>query len=125
MKARIKFAGIGAGCGLVLLLLLRLLVLAVPSMSLGWLDSSFFLGLGLLIIGLLMLVRGGRSSKYVAAIGMMCGANVVQASINPSLAEQKEPRATVDVLAFSKAPVLFLGGAAANLLVSALVFLLG
>lgn len=118
-KKRWKFTGIGAAAGAGLLLLFWLLGDVAHIIGLTVADSAFFLGLVLFLVGLLLIVRGGPSSKYVAG-----GRGRVQAAINPSLAMEKEPKQAKGSKGVSPAPCVCMGAGMVNLLVYAVFFLL-
>ena len=123
MKPRLKLMGLGAAGGAALLLLFWLLGDVAHVIGLNLQDSSFFLGLVLFLIGLLMIVRGGKSSRYVVGGLGARNAHIMQAAINPSLAEQKEPRPARDAKEIRKPPLLFMGAGLLNILVCAITFL--
>ncbi len=89
MKKCLQWMGIGAAGGAGLLLVFWLLGDVAHVIGLGLQDSSFFLGMVFTLSGLLMIVRGGPSSKYVNAFGHP-RANVAQAAANPDLAMGEE-----------------------------------
>ncbi len=60
MKPRLKRIGIGAAGGAGLLLIFWLLGDVAHIIGLSLQDSSFFLGLVLFLLGLLMITRGGK-----------------------------------------------------------------
>lgn len=123
MKPRLKRIGIGAAGGAGLLLIFWLLGDVAHVIGLSLQDSSFFLGLVLFLLGLLMIVRGGKGTKYVPAFGHP-NQNAVQNSINPSLAGEKEPKQTRDAKEVRTAPLVCVGAGLLNLLVCAVTFLL-
>lgn len=118
-KTRWKFTGIGAAAGAGLLLLFWLLGDVAHIIGLTLSDSAFFLGLVLFLVGLLMIVRGGPTSKYVAG-----GRGRIQAAINPSLAMQEEPKQPKAEKKVNPAPCVCMGAGVVNLLVYAVFFLL-
>lgn len=122
MKPRLKRMGIGAAGGAALLLVFWLLGDVAHIIGLGLQDSSFFLGVVLFLLGLLMIVRGGKGTKYVPALGHP-NQNAVQNSINPSLAGEKEPRQARDAKEVRTAPFVCMGAGLLNLLVCAITFL--
>ncbi len=123
MKPRLKFLGIGAAGGAVLLLLFWLLGDVAHVIGLNLQDSSFFLGLVLFLIGLLMVVRGGKSSRYGASVGGYRGLPPMHLAANTDIAMQKEPRAAKDPGEIRKLPPLFMGAGLLNLIVCAITFL--
>lgn len=122
MKPRLKRMGIGAAGGAALLLVFWLLGDVAHIIGLGLQDSSFFLGVVLFLLGLLMIARGGKDTKYVPAFGHP-NQNAVQNSINPSLAGEKEPRQARDAKEVRTAPFVCMGAGLLNLLVCTITFL--
>lgn len=103
MKPRLKLMGFGAIGGAVLLLVFWLLGDVAHIFRLTLQDSSFFLGLVLFLIGVLIILRKG---KYVSAS---------RGEAPPQPKEEKEA---------SKAPFLCMGAGLINLLVCGITFLL-
>lgn len=122
MKPRLKILGMGAALGAVLLLAFWLLGDVAHFINVGWQDSSFFIGLIAFLLGLLMIVRGGKSSKYTVAMGAR-SSHIMQAAINPSLANEKEPRQSRDANEIRKAPLICMGAGILNLLIYGISFL--
>ena len=123
-KKRLQLAGIGAGVGAVLLRVFWLLGDVAHVLGLSFQDSSFFLGLVLTLVGLLMVVRGPRGAKYTVAMGHP-QSNQVQAAINPSLADQEEPKPAKgkEPGQVQPAPCICLGAGLLNVVVCAITFL--
>lgn len=113
MKPRLKLMGAGAAGGAALLLLFWLLGDVAHIIGLTLQDSSFFLGLVLFLIGLLMIVRGSKSFKAAARPGR-------RGPIAPDPPEEKDPSGPQEV---RKAPFLCMGAGLLNILICAVTFL--
>lgn len=112
MKPRLKIMGIGAGIGAAFLLLFWLLGDVAGVMGLRLQDSSFFLGLIFLLFGLLFLVRGGKTAKYVVGSG-----SAAQHSFNHDIAMQKDSGKSQEEKSVRKAPYICLGACVPNIIV--------
>lgn len=123
MKKHLAHMGIGAAVGAGLLLLFWLLGDVAHIIGLTLEESAFFIGLVLFLVSLLLLVRGGPSAKYTSAIGHP-HSHGVQASINPTLASQKEPHPPKDAAQVRMAPYVCMGAGLLDLLIAlALMYL--
>lgn len=107
MKLRLKLMGIGAAVGAGALLIFWLLGDIAHIIGLNLQDSSFFLGVVLFLVGVLIIVRGTRY-RYEADGGS-----------KPSTPK----KGSQDPDEFRKAPFICMGAGLLNLLVCAITFL--
>lgn len=120
MKSRLKLVGIGAAAGAALLLVFWLLGDVAHVLGLNLQDSSFFLGLVLTLVGLLLVVRGGPGAKYP---GVMGGTYRNGAIVQEIAMEKDDPKAHKEKKEERKAPFLCLGAGLLNILICAITFL--
>jgi len=120
MKSRLKLVGIGAAVGAALLLLFWLLGDVAHVLGLNLQDSSFFLGLVLSLIGLLMVVRGGPGAKYSV---FTTGKNLNGATVQDIAMEKDSSKVHKEAQEERKAPFICLGAGLLNILICAITFL--
>lgn len=118
MKPLWKHMGLGALGGMVLLAALWLLCGVGRVLPFSLLDGCFFLGLGLLIAGLLLLLPAGRSARFS---GGTLGSAL--SNVNLDIAMEKEPKQAPWAGKAMGFPCFCIGAGVVNLSASAVFYL--
>lgn len=115
MKLSMKYVGLGALAGAVLLAALWLLCGVSRALPFSLVDGCFFLGLGLVLVGLLLLLPAGRSARFSAGT-----TGSALPSVNLDIAMEKGAPQMGRALMF---PLLCVGAGAVNLAASLVLYL--